>query len=673
MRLNFLKFFPLLGLSLVLIRGQYASESILNDKASSYLYSRAQSHEHEKIIDRILELDLTERQVKEVISRIPFITQSDKQLLFGMVDEEVRYKDRLESQVHADAPRGLLPLGDDGERRILLKKFALGKIETEVQYKILMGIFATQEPVLHTYERIRDMGFLGEADLELMRRIAEGKLEAFYDRRMDRSVRYSQEYEISSVATNGFDLDALKSQGEYGRARHRFRGFHLPGSSDFFGELVVDVSDQSLRPDDGAQLEYLFLEWRGKYANFSIGDTQLGRSQVLLNREFRGFNYENKKWFDSSITTNFYLGSVPIALDGREGVEIDSQGIVGFNLDKDLGKDRTVSIGYQLARELENGTGREANILRFAHSARIAENLNFQSEFLSNYADRQKNEFRSSFAADMRLHYKYGGDSALLHYSRFGPDFFSPTGLDLQNLSQLEGVASFSENWGQWDLEGYWSRDSASVENSSLEIFRPVVGIHFQTLFGLDDLHGFYRFYSNREDADDRSRLYRSTTHWARLLKSTRAGQLEAWYRYRTYKDISFIDQNTREDEWNCSARGFYLWRRQDFAPEVFFGEERVKNLEGLKDLRQKGGVQLSFSFLKGNRAYARYAHWRAVSPQPDQDQQGKIFDMQLDFPISSSGGKKVKLTYQWEEQDLANSLSSTAYREAKLAYENLF
>ena len=165
----------------------------MSEKASSYLYSRAKSHEQEKIIDRMLELDLNERQIKEVITRIPFITQSDKQLLFGMIDEQVRYQDHLASQIHPEAPRGLLPLGNDAERRLLLKKFALGKVETEAQYKAVMKIFATQEPVLHSFERIRDMSFLDDADLELMRRIAEGKLEAFYDRRMGRSVRYSQE------------------------------------------------------------------------------------------------------------------------------------------------------------------------------------------------------------------------------------------------------------------------------------------------------------------------------------------------------------------------------------------------------------------------------------------------------------------------------------------------
>ena len=88
----------------------------MSEKASSYLYSRAKSHEQEKIIDRMLELDLNERQIKEVITRIPFITQSDKQLLFGMIDEQVRYQDRLASQIHPEAPRGLLPLGNDGEQ-----------------------------------------------------------------------------------------------------------------------------------------------------------------------------------------------------------------------------------------------------------------------------------------------------------------------------------------------------------------------------------------------------------------------------------------------------------------------------------------------------------------------------------------------------------------------------
>ena len=258
-----------------------------------------------------------------------------------------------------------------------------------------------------------------------------------------------------------------------------------------------------------------------------------------------------------------------------------------------------------------------------------------------------RSNFTNSFAFDLRLDYDYQGDYALLHYSKYGPDFFSPTGLDLHGLSQLEGSASFLQNWGQWDVEGYWSENSVSPDNSSLEIFRPVIGLHLQSLFGMNDLHGFYRYLGSREDADDQSRLFRSNTHWARLLKSTKVGQVEAWYRYRSYRDASLSIQDTIEGEWNLSARGFYLWRRQDFAPEIFFGEERVRNFQGQKDLRRKGGLQLSFSFLKGNRAFARYSFWRAESPQQDQDHQGKALDMQLDFPISSSGGKKVRLSYE--------------------------
>jgi len=650
-----------------------AQGSIFSAKARTYLFSRAKSQEQEKIANRIFELDLNEREAKEVISRVPFINQSEKQVLFSMIDEQVRYNIRLEKHIHIDSPRGLVPLGDDGERRLVLKKFALSKVRTEAQYSRVMEIFATEEPVMHTYERLVDLGFLSKGDLELTRRIAEGKLEAYYDRRMGRSFRYSQEVEASSVATTGFEVDALKVEGEYGRIRHRLRGFHLPGAADFYGEITLDAGDQSLRPDDEAQLEYLSLEWRGKQSRFLIGDTVIGTSQLLLDREIRGLHYRNEKWFDSSVSTDFYLGAIPIPIDTLQGPENDSQAIFGIHVQRDLGKERSVSIGYQVARELEDSRGRESRILRFGHQAKMAEHLRLQTEFLSSYGDRVKDSYRSSFAADMRLDYRYGGDFALLHYARFGKDFFSPSGMNLHDLTQWEGQASFQQSWGQWDIQGHWMSDSSDPFHSSLDIYRPSIGIHYQSLFGMENVHGFYRFYSSEEESNDQSRLFRSRTHWTRVLKSGQSGQLEASYRHRYHRDPTISSGSNLETEWNLNARGYYLWFGQDLSPEVFYGEERMTDIIGRKDLRRKGGAQLSFSFLGKNRAFARYSAWRSQSPIPGQDQRGKILDMRMDFPISSSGGKKLRLSYQWEEQNLADSLSLTAYREARIAYENLF
>jgi hypothetical protein len=655
------------------LAAQSQKKSFFGQEARTYLYARAKSSEHENIVGRILELDLSEKEAKDVVSRIPFLSQTEKMEVFRMLDDERKLRLRLEAPSQPDSPRGLLPLGDDGERRLILKRFVLGKVRSEAQYQSLMKIFSSEEPVLHSYERIVDLGFLKQVDIELARRISEGKLEAYYDRRMGRSFRYSQEVEASSVRTTGFDVDALKEEGEFGRIRHRFRGFHLPGATDFYGELVIDGGDQSLRVDDRAQLEYMALEWRGQNSRFFLGDSFVDGSEILLDRELRGLVHQNRTWLGSHFSTDLYVGAVLLPIETLFGMETDTLAVSGVKVEKKLGNERSVSIGYQVARELDASRGRESRLLSFGHDALLAENLRLSTEVLSSYGDRTRDLYQSSFAADLRLDYKYRGDLAFLHYSRFGKDFFSPSGLDLEDTTQWQGRFSFAENWGEWDVEGHWMSNSSDPTQSALDVLRPSFGLHLNSILGRQGLHGFYRYYESQEDATDLSRLFVSRTHWTRVLKSGSSGQLEAWYRHRYQRDRALSPGSDLETQWNISARGYYLWFGQDLSPEIFYSEERKTDLLGLRDLRRQGGAQLSFSILGSNRAFARYTAWRSQATAAQKSSRGKILDLKLALPISSNGGKKINLSYKWEEQDLADSLSFSAYREARIAYENLF
>ena len=265
---------------------------VFSPQFAAYLYGRATTDYQQQIIRRILNLEVEIDQAKEIISRVPFLEVEERLHLFRLLDK--RYQRQIENVVNdaKDGRIGFISLGEEKERRKVLKKFLLTKVKTEEDYQNLIMAFDINNKVLDLFMSVRDFQFLSDADRSLAKKIAHGQLEAYFNQSVKTS-EYSQHFEISSVANNGFTLDLVKQAGEYGRYRHHFRSANTYKGHDFIPKLqlrqvmnhyVMKMMDNLNILSLSGRVIKVHLFWEIKYLTY-LTLLSIGKSEAYLGLE----------------------------------------------------------------------------------------------------------------------------------------------------------------------------------------------------------------------------------------------------------------------------------------------------------------------------------------------------------------------------------------------------
>jgi hypothetical protein len=641
-------------------------------KAERYLRSRTENQVEEKLVDRVLSLDMDYFQAKQVVTRIPFLHTHEKMELFRLLDKESE-RNQAVRDVKREGRHGFIDLGQERERRMIFKRFVLPKVNTESQYRAVQELFSKKLLVMDLYSRIRELRFLDEEDLALAKRIAKGKLEAFFNQREASHYQIAQSLEIGNVDLEGFEMDLFKEKGNFGHLRYHVRNSGIYQSGDFFGEAAVELGNDSLRPHDDPQLEYLRLEWSKGDRRLVIGDIFESYSSQALNRDFRGLSYRRKLSGSKPVYISVFGGAHIKSLDNLRKPEHDLVFLHGLSFEKPYSSKRKWILGYLAMREDSPGRARGSRILSLVHEADLSEELSLDTSLSISNGDRIRGSTRPSHALDFKLTYDDRVSLSRFKWSLYDRDYFSPLGENFENMASLEFDYRKTQGWGDWTVLAHYLKDFERPSHSALRIFRPSILIHWNEFMGLNETSLDYQYLESREESADHLRLFESNTHWISVAKNFKVLQLDGRVRFRESYDklrSSFAD---RENQWSLTARGYFLWMGKQLSPEIFLGEEYKRDVVGRRDIRSSRGFQVSGEFFNHSQASARYTLWENASPVAFQAQSSEILTCKLDFPLSRDWKRSMRLSYQWEDQELSSGLSHGSQREYKLSYNNAF
>jgi len=645
---------------------------VFSQSAQRYLQSRTENEVEENLVKRILGLDMDYFQAKQVITRIPFLHAHEKMELFRLIDKEAE-RTRAVEEVKKEGSHGYIDLGHEHERRVILKRFVMPKVKTEFQYKAVQELFSKKLLVMDLYSRIRSLGFLSEEDLDLARRIVKGKLEAYFNRRESSHYQIAQSLEIATVDHEGYEKDLFKEKGNFGHLRYHVRNSGIYQNGDFFGEAAVELGNDSLRPYDDPQLEYLRLEWSKGDRRLVLGDIFKSYTPQALNRDFRGLSYRRSISGSKPVYLSVFGGAHMNPLDNLGKPEHDLIFMHGLSLEKRYSPKRHWTLGFLSSREDSPGRARGSRLLSLVHQADLSKELILDTSLSLSSGDRLRGDTRSSHALDFSLTYDDRVSFSRFKWSLYDRDYFSLLGENFENMVALDFDYRKTQAWGDWTVLAHYQKDFEKPLHTALEIFRPSISVHWNELMGLDDTGLDYHYLESREQSADQLRLFESNTHWLSLTKNFKVVQLDGRVQYRESFDKLVSTLADTENKWSLTARGYFLWMGKQLSPEVFMGEELRKDSSGRRDLRFSRGFQVSGELFNQSQASARYTLWENESPLAFQSQTSEVLTCKMEYPLSKDWKRSLRLSYQWEDQNLSNSLSHGSLREFKLTYNNAF
>ena len=96
---------------------------VFSPQFATYFYDRANTEYQQQIVGRILDLEVEIDQAKEIIARVPFLEVEERLHLFRLLDK--RYQSEFSKVVNdkQNGRVGFISLGEEQERRKVLKKF----------------------------------------------------------------------------------------------------------------------------------------------------------------------------------------------------------------------------------------------------------------------------------------------------------------------------------------------------------------------------------------------------------------------------------------------------------------------------------------------------------------------------------------------------------------------
>lgn len=638
-----------------------------------YIKARAKTPRQRKILARVLNLDVTVDDGKEIVSRIPFLTGREKLELLRMIDvHQANQIQRIITSNEKGQP-GYVLLGEEREKKLALKKFVLTKVKTEAQYSTVQQVFEQEDTALSTYIALKKLSLLNESELELARKISHGKLEAYFNRERDKTHRYGYEIELSSVTTNGFDLDLSRRESNYGRSRHHLQSAgHFKGQ-EYLASVIVEAGDTSLRPEGDVQLEHLRIEFQGKDSRFVIGDQRPGISSLTLNREMRALGYTHL--FESTIPYEIqvFAGASPQYQQGFSSVEEEPVYLYGLNYRKIHSPEREWSLSYLYARESEGSSRRHSEQLGLRHIAKLSRYWDMEAEFASSFGDRERGNYEHGFAAFMKLYHKSDRYEGRLIAEKYDSGYFSLTGEDFENHYLFDGQFKQYLQWGAVEVYGQYLGNENNPGTVEAQILRPGLGVHLRSPFGWNRTVADYQYSESREESLDRSYLLESNTHWFRLSRNFTHMSLDGSVTFRESFDKILSPIADKEVSWQLSSRGYFQWRHNPLQPHVFLKSERRDYFNGRDDRRYGLGWELSTRILGKAQFYGGYTLWDSESLAALQDATMKEGRVSIDYPFSRDWERSLNLSYSYEEGELPRQLSHGSAVEWKISYKNLF
>lgn len=648
---------------------------IFSNEFAQYLKVRANTKHSKDLVQRILDLKISKDNAKTVVTRIPFVNSTEKVVLMRMLDEQ---EQRNLAHIKTTTKKGefsFIELGDDVEKRLILKKFLLSKVKTENQYETVKQLFENTNPseLLTLYNKIDALSFLATTDKKLSKKIVEGKLAAYFEYQDKKQQKYSQEIEVGTTTLNGFKGDQLRHDGLYIKGRHHVKTATSHKGYEFTSDYSMMAGNSSLTSETDYDLELLQLQWRGDRSKFIIGDKFLDLGELSVSREFRGLHASRKISSRQDTWVSAYLGIVENREDTFTDHSKQYDQLAGFSLEKQYKNGKTFSLGYMYYAANENSKRDDAHNIAFSHDSQLSENLKLDLEMNTSFHSNKVGDHRGGFGLNLFLDYDDGHNSSGLKIQDYSKDLYTPMAYDLNSFSELEVYVGQYDSWGSWDIRTMYRKDQETIDSLAMNTLRPAVSFHLKDLLSIEGVYFDYMYHESREESDDRSRLLESNTHNIYLQKSFKRFEIDTRMKYRTTYDKILSSQNEQETVFYFGTRGFYSKRNKEFSPSAYVQHERREDVSGIANSRVGLGADLSSRVGGPMTMNMGAAIWKNSGLVNRQSQQLKEAHLDFDYPLNENWDKSIKFSYKWEDQSLAGNLSHGSSENISLSYKNQF
>jgi hypothetical protein len=654
----------------------FGEDAVFSQEFTSYLRACAQTPDEMALVERILDLNITTEEAILIVTKIPFISMSERKTLLELLHQ--RRRDFLKQVVSTDAEGkyGFVVLGDEGDRRLVLKRYLYSVVKTEDEYQIIKGLFNQRMNLSELFAHVDALAFFRPEELRLARRIVEGRLEAYYHSAENSTHIYAQHLEFSSVQTNGHERDLLVEDGVSGRYRHHLRSTDSSFGRDFYADIAVEAGNQPGRESDRALLESISLSWAGKKDHIMIGDIYEAWDPYVLNQGFRGAQYTRR--YSSAVPGEFSVFGGII-----EDFTIDPMGsdsmytsVWGLSLLKDAGRDRNWQISWVYADEPDESGGRHSNVLAVSHNAPLGPDLDFSGSMAVSHGNRDGGaKDQTGGALDLAFYYDNPSISGEFSMARMSDDFFSIAGENNAGLLAMHGNTRRRERWGNYtlgvDYEQEYGNDADTVRAATS--LRPYIMVGMGNFAGIRNLNIDYYYGENQEESADKWVLRESNTHRLGFLRAYHKLHIDGYHQYTRIYDKHISADFATEENTRLGLKGFWgsaLGR--PFTPGLFLLWEKRREQLGAAYDRQGIGMDLQSTFGPQSRFTADFMLWDNTGPLYFA-QKAKTAGMTVYRTLSEEWDKTLRFDWRWEEQNLAGGLSHGSANRLTLAYSNNF
>ncbi|PCJ20073.1 MAG: hypothetical protein COB02_05600 [Candidatus Cloacimonadota bacterium] len=648
---------------------------IFSNEFEQYLNVRANTKYAKELVERILGLKISKTDAKTVVSRIPFINSTEKVILMRMLDDQEK---RNLAHIKTTSKKGefsFINLGDDYEKRLILKKYLLSKVKTENEYEIVKSLFETTNAsqLLSLYNKIDALTFLKINDKKVSKQIIEGKLTAYFEHQDKKRQKHSQEIKISSTDVNGFSNDLLKSDGVHIKARHHVKTATTHKGYEFTSDYALIAGNSNITKKSEYDLEHIRLAWKGDRSEFIFGDHFLDLGEMNVSREFRGIHASRKISSRQETWASIFVGFVEKRSDSFDDFYREYDQLLGVSLEKKYKNDKHFNLSYMYYDADDKSSRKNGHNISFSHLAKLSEYLEIDLEINSSYHTKKFGDERGGFGVNLSLIYDDGHNLSGLNIQDYSKDLYIPMGYAYNSFSQLEAYAGQYASWGSWDLRTMYRKDQETETSISMNVLRPSISFHLIDVFQLDGLYLDYMYHETREESDDRSRLLETNTHNIYLMKSFKRFELDSRIKFRETYDKLLSVKNEQETVFYLGTRGFYSKRHKEFSPSFFIQHERREDANGSTNNRVGTGADLSSRVGGPMTMNIGAAIWKNSGNLNKQTQQLKEAHLDFDYPLTESWDKSLKLSYRWQDQSLSGNLSHGSSESLNLSYKNQF
>lgn len=657
------------------IRTIYSESEVFSQEFIHYLRNCAETAEELTLVERILDLNINSEEAVIIVSKIPFISTAERKTLLELLYN--RRREFLKQLVSTDAEGqyGFVVLGDETERRLILKRYIYSVLRTEEEYETIRELFAQQLGLADILTRLEALHFFRSEELRLAGRIVSGRLEAYYQSVSDATYIYSQQLEVSTVELRGHERDLLAESGFTGRYRHQLRSTGSSFGRDFFADMALEVGNQPGRESDRAMLESISMKWAGAKDQLEIGDIYDFWHPYVLNRNIRGFRYSRRYSSTVPAEVSVFGGIAEELVFDPLGSDYMSTNVVGFNLLKDADLHRKWQMTMLYADEAAALGDRQSSVLALSHQANLSDQVDFKGSLAFSYGNRWGLERQRGGAFDAGFYYADSVHSGEFSLAGASDHFFSLLGENNAAFTAMHGQFRRQECWGSYLLAFDHEKEFAVADYlRAASSLRPYFMLGLSNVGGIKNFSLDYYYGENQEESADKWLLSESNTHRFSFLRAFRGIHFDGSYQYtRTYDKIISRDYG-EEKNARLGLRGFWASAAgYPITPGVFVQQENRRIQTEDKFVKRRGlGMDVQGSLGRQSRFTADFLFWENQAPLYFS-LHTKTAGMSVYHALSEEWDKSWRFDWRWEEQNLADGLSYGSANRLTLAYVNSF